>query len=77
MGFKCTVGGSSHEHIHGVGVSTLGLNECLVDDARAMNLGKLREMVRNREAWLAAAHGVAKRQCDWVTEQLAIVHPEN
>ena len=25
-----------------------------------MNLGKLLEMVRDREAWLAAVHGVAK-----------------
>ena len=25
-----------------------------------MNLGKLREMVRDREAYLAAVHGVAK-----------------
>ena len=25
-----------------------------------MNLGKLREMVRDREAWRAAVHGVVK-----------------
>ena len=27
-----------------------------------MNLGKLREMVRDREAWGAAVHGAAKSQ---------------
>ena len=31
-------------------------------DAMNMNLGKLWEMVRDREAWCAAAHGVAKSQ---------------
>ena len=29
-------------------------------DAMDMNLGKLQEMVRDREAWQAAVHGVAK-----------------
>ena len=29
-------------------------------DAMNMNLGKLQVMVRDREAWSAAAHGVAK-----------------
>ena len=29
-------------------------------DAMDMNLGKLRETVRDREAWRAAVHGVAK-----------------
>ena len=28
-------------------------------DAIDMNLGKLQEMVRDREAWCAAVHGVA------------------
>ena len=31
-----------------------------ITDAMNMNLGKLLEMVRDREAWLAAVHGVAK-----------------
>ena len=31
-------------------------------DSVDMNLGKLREMVRNREAWHATVHGVTKSQ---------------
>ena len=31
-------------------------------DAMDMNLGKLWEMVRDREAWRAVIHGVAKTQ---------------
>ena len=31
-------------------------------DAMDMNLGKLRKMVRDREAWCATVHGVAKSQ---------------
>ena len=30
-----------------------------------MNLGKLREMVRGREAWHAAVHGVAASDMTW------------
>ena len=33
-----------------------------ITDAMYMNLGKLREMVRDREAWHPAVHGVAKSQ---------------
>ena len=33
-----------------------------VTDSMDMNLGKLRETVRDREAWRAAVHGVAKSQ---------------
>ena len=31
-----------------------------ITDAMNMNLGKLQEMVRDREAWHAAVHAVAK-----------------
>ena len=31
-----------------------------ITDAMNMNLGKLREMVRDREAWRAPVHGVEK-----------------
>ena len=33
-----------------------------ITDAMDMNLGKLQEMVRDREAWSAALLGVAKSQ---------------
>ena len=31
-----------------------------ITDAMDMNLGKLQEMARDREAWHVAVHGVAK-----------------
>ena len=31
-----------------------------ITDAMNMNLGKLQEMVRDREAWCATVHGVTK-----------------
>ena len=31
-------------------------------DTMDMNLSRLRELVMNREAWLAAVHGVTKSQ---------------
>jgi len=33
-----------------------------ITDAMNMNLGKLWKMARDREAWRAAVHGVAKSQ---------------
>ena len=33
-----------------------------INDAMNMNLGKLQEMVRDREVWHAAVHGIAKSQ---------------
>ena len=33
-----------------------------ITDAMHMNLGKLGEMVRDREAWCAAVHGLIKSQ---------------
>ena len=41
-----------------------------ITDWMDMNLGKLQEIVRNREAWRATVHGVAKSQTrlgDWTT----------
>ena len=40
-----------------------------ITDAMYMNLGKLQEIVRDRESWCVAVHGVSRVGHDWVTEQ--------
>ena len=40
-----------------------------ITEAMGMNWSKLWEMVRNREAWHAAAHGSQRVRQDWTTEQ--------
>ena len=47
-----------------------------INDTMDMNLGKLWEMVRDRETWCVAVHGVVKSQTSldkWTTVQLAVV----
>ena len=38
-----------------------------ITDAVDMNLGRLQQMARDREAWCVAVHGIA--ELDWATEQ--------
>ena len=40
-----------------------------ITDAMDMNLGQFGEMVKDREAWRAAAYGLQRVGHDWVTEQ--------
>ena len=46
-----------------------------ITDSMHMDLSKLQEIVKDREAWLAAVHGVTKSQTwlrDWTTTTVAI-----
>ena len=46
-----------------------------ITDAINMNLGKLWEMVRDREAWCAAVHGVSGSQAQlggWTTTKKSL-----
>ena len=36
-----------------------------ITDSTDMNLGKLREMVRDREAWHATVHGISESDMTW------------
>ena len=40
-----------------------------ITNAMDMNLGKLQNIVRDREAWRAPIHGVQRVRHDWATEQ--------
>ena len=40
-----------------------------ITDAMDMNLGRLSEVVRDREAWRAIGHRVQRVRHSWVTEQ--------
>ena len=48
-----------------------------ITDVMDMNLGKLQEMVRGREAWCSVVHGVAKSRTwlgDWTTTMALCLH---
>ena len=48
-----------------------------ITDSLDMSLGKLWELVMDREAWCAAVHGIAKVGQDWATELNSLVFPSN
>ena len=43
-------------------IRSLTMGKWVITDSVNMNLGEFWEMVRDREAWRAAVHGVAKSQ---------------
>ena len=47
-----------------------------ITDSKDMSLSMLQKMMKNREAWHAAVHGVAKSQTYLATEQQGTIHPE-
>ena len=48
-----------------------------ITDAMDMNLGKLGEMVRDREAWRAQSMGLQRVRHDWAIEQQQIPYFKN